>query len=83
MNYRAMILASVMAAFAAVPFAHADDKSYCHALADKYRAARSSNQAEANVVAAIAACDKGDTAKGIPVLEKALKDRKVELPPRM
>ncbi len=85
MTYRSVMLGCVMAAFAAVSLAQvaqADDKSYCKALADKYRAARSSNQAEANVVEAIAACDKGNTATGIPVLEAKLKDMKVTLPPR-
>ena len=36
----------------------------------------------ADVPVAMAKCDAGDPAVGIPILEKALKDAKVNLPPR-
>jgi hypothetical protein len=63
----------------------AKDAKYCQALIDKYRAdvrsAGSSGGGDA-VPVAIAKCQAGDTATGIPVLEKVLKDNKVALPPR-
>jgi hypothetical protein len=66
----------------ALPFAaSADDASYCKALADAYRKTNSQNM-DAAVPEAINQCNKGNTAAGIPVLEKALKDAKVTLPPR-
>ena len=40
------------------------------------------NNYEANVPTAIAECNKGNPAAGIPVLEKALTDAKVTLPTR-
>jgi hypothetical protein len=66
----------------ALPFAaFADDAAYCKALADAYRKTNSQN-VDAAVPEAINQCNKGNTAAGIPVLEKALKDAKVTLPPR-
>ena len=61
--------------------ASADDGSYCKALADAWRKTNSQSMA-ADVPEAINQCNKGNTAAGIPVLEKALKDAKVTLPPR-
>ena len=76
-----VICLSASIAFA-LPFAAlADDAAYCQALADAYRKTNSQNM-DANVPEAINQCNKGNTAAGIPVLEKALKDAKVTLPPR-
>ena len=76
----------------AVPFAGAhaqsNDTAYCQALTDKYTTyvhdANSHRPAAANagVDAAIAKCKTGDTAAGIPALEKALTDAAVALPKR-
>jgi hypothetical protein len=62
--------------------AQSDDAKYCAALSDLYRKtiARESTP-NAEVPVAIAKCQAGDTS-GIPVIEKALKDSKVELPSR-
>jgi hypothetical protein len=69
----------------ALPFAAMaamTDAQYCEALSVEYRKlnteATSGPQADA-----MAQCKAGNTAAGIPVLEKALKDGKVTLPSRM
>ena len=65
-----------------LPFAAlADDAAYCKALADAWRKTNSQSMG-AEVPEAINQCNKGNTAAGIPVLEKALKDAKMALPPR-
>jgi hypothetical protein len=73
----------LIAGMALAPFAasgqSADAK--CQSLADLYRSLNQQNM-DANVHEAINQCSQGNTAVGIPVLEKALKDAKVTLPPR-
>jgi hypothetical protein len=68
----------------ALPFAAMaamTDAQYCEALSVEYR--KLNTQATSGVEAdAIANCKAGNTAAGIPVLEKALKDGKVTLPTR-
>jgi len=69
-------------AFAPVTaFGQTTDAIYCKALADSYRKLNTQN-VDAAVPEAINQCNQGNTAAGIPVLEKALKDAKVTLPPR-
>ena len=75
----------VACASLALPFAAMaamTDAQYCEALSVEYRKldtqATSGPQADA-----MAQCKAGNTAAGIPVLEKALKDGKVTLPSRM
>lgn len=58
------------------------DMAYCKAMVDKYRKEVGMNAASGDVPAAAAKCEAGDTAAGIPVLERSLKDNKVALPPR-
>jgi hypothetical protein len=68
----------------ALPFAaqaQMSDAQYCKALADTYRKTNPQNM-DATVPEAINQCNKGNTAAGIPVLEKALKEAKVTLPSR-
>jgi hypothetical protein len=62
--------------------AYADDASYCAALGAKYREYVGAVQADANASAAMSQCSAGNTAAGIPTLEKFLMDAKVALPPR-
>ena len=71
--------ASLVLPFAA--FGQSADAKYCESLSMKYREI-SSFQSDSAQAVAIAKCKAGDTAAGIPVLEKALKDAKVTLPPR-
>ena len=80
----------------ALPFggAHAQSKvqsadaAYCQALTDTYTTyvydqnARRKMGPNVGVTAAIAQCKAGDTAAGIPALEKALTDARVALPAR-
>jgi len=65
-----------------VQMASADDAAYCRALAASWRKTSTASPAQGPVPEAIAQCDAGNTAAGIPVLEKALTDSKVPLPKR-
>jgi hypothetical protein len=60
--------------------AHADDASYCEALANTYRQITTVTNTDA--AEAIAQCKTGNTKAGIPTLEKILKENKATLPPR-
>jgi hypothetical protein len=62
--------------------AYADDASYCAALGASYREYVGAVQSDANAAAAMAQCSAGNTAAGIPALEKVLTDNKVQLPAR-
>jgi hypothetical protein len=63
------------------------DRQYCSALIDKYRAYVSdpangrNNRTNVEFEVAISKCRAGDTASGIPPLEKALRDARIDLPP--
>ncbi len=74
-----LIAGMALAPFAA--FGQSADAKYCQSLADTYRKLNKENL-DANVPEAINQCNKGNTAAGIPVPEKALTDAKVTLPPR-
>ena len=68
----------------ALPFAalaQSTDAQYCQKLADLYRTTNGQNM-DASAPEAMNQCNKGNTAAGIPVLEKLLKDAKVTLPAR-
>jgi hypothetical protein len=67
--------------------ARADDMSYCAELSNLYRRylGQSSNRGpipDATASNAMADCQKGNTAAGIPVLEKRLTDARFTLPKR-
>jgi hypothetical protein len=70
-----------------ISFAQSSDAAYCRALVAKYEAFLDQNPRlgaspqglDANV--GVEKCKTGDTA-GIPAIEKALKDAKLDLPPR-
>eukprot|EP01034_Spumella_vulgaris_P001665 gene1665-2199_t len=68
----------VMAQVAAMPM---NDAAYCAALAQKWRE-YTRVDASGPAPQAIAKCNAGDYAAGIPVLVKLLTDAKVPLPPR-
>ena len=83
MNCRTLILSGAVTLIATAVFAQATgDAAYCKALTDKYRAVTGGTQNNQSVAEAMDQCAKGNTAAGIPVLEKALKDNKATLPPR-
>lgn len=66
-----------------VPLTGFAQSAYCATLAKLYRATAPKHSAAMNSVpAAIAKCEAGDYAVGIPVLEKALTNAKVKLPAR-
>ena len=75
-NRRVEIVIAQMAAAAPM-----NDAAYCKALAAKWRALERTD-ASGPAPQAIAKCDAGDYAAGIPVLVKMLTDSKVPLPPR-
>ena len=70
----------------ALPFAAAaqpNDAAYCSALSNTYRHTSPKGAAPTvTIPVAMAQCAAGDTADGIPVLEQALRNAKVTLPPR-
>ncbi len=59
-----------------------NDMAYCAALSASYRRSVSNSNADAIAGDAMAQCQAGNTAVGIPVLERILRDAKVTLPPR-
>ena len=60
--------------------AQSADSKYCAALVDKYQ--RQNIPAKPDVTAAIQNCKAGRTGEALPVLESALRDANVDLPPR-
>jgi hypothetical protein len=65
---------------AGVPAIFADPKAYCKALSDKWRQYRPNSQVDTVEAAAIAKCEAGDYAAGIPTLEQAHITNKIPLP---
>jgi hypothetical protein len=57
------------------------DAEYCAALSRTYRTFRP-NQVDETAAAAMAQCEAGNTAAGIPVLEQTLTMSKIPLPSR-
>jgi hypothetical protein len=65
------------------------DQTYCNALSQKYQAyvgnltmGRSPSAGALDAQVAIEQCKTGNTAAAIPVLEKKLRDARIDLPPR-
>ena len=77
---------------ALLPFgasAQTTDAAYCKALSQKYETyvsnlavGRSAGPGTVDANVAIAQCKDGNTAAGIPVLERKLRDARIDLPPR-
>ena len=59
-----------------------NDAAYCAALSQSYRRNISNSNADADAGNAMAQCQAGNYAVGIPVLEKILRDNRITLPPR-
>ena len=85
---RDLLLLVVLLAFSAGPsVAQTADAAYCARLAElvtKYigKQINGQNRPDSESLVAIDRCDHGDTAAGIPVLEKKLLDARFTLPPR-
>jgi hypothetical protein len=62
--------------------AQSSDMKYCRALIETFREVESSNTPNLDIPMAMAKCEQGDTAAGIPVLENALRARRATLPSR-
>jgi hypothetical protein len=73
--------ASVALALPVAALAQSTDAQYCQKLADLYRTTNKENM-DASAPEAMNQCKQGNTAAGIPVLEKLLKESKVTLPAR-
>ena len=81
----------VQALAALLPFgasAQVSDADYCKALTQKYETyisnmavGRSAGPGTIDGSVAIAQCKDGNTAAGIPVLERKLRDARIDLPP--
>jgi hypothetical protein len=87
MNRKPLFLLGLCLLSMAAPAAHADDASYCAELSNLYRRylGQSSNRGpipDAAASNAMSDCQKGNTAAGIPVLEKRLTDARFTLPKR-
>lgn len=80
-------IAGLAVALPVVAFAQTGDSKYCAALSDKYSTyaqnsgGKSHNTPPPDVATAMTKCQ-SDASSAIPVLEKALNDAKVALPPR-
>jgi hypothetical protein len=82
----------VPALAALLPFgavAQTSDADYCKALMQKYETyvfnlsvGRSAGSGTIDAGVAIQQCKDGNTASGIPVLEKKLRNARIDLPPR-
>jgi hypothetical protein len=82
------ILMSVAFLLPTAALAQSGDAAYCSALANKYQhyvgqndAAHRAQNPMASINNAISDCNSGKAASAIPVLEKALQDAKIDLPP--
>ncbi len=63
---------------------HASEVKYCNALAAKYSQTHAAQQApNVGVDEAAGDCNSGTVEAAIPTLEQALRDARVELPPRI
>lgn len=80
MNIRTIALATVLSLFATASFA--TDATYCKKLSDLYRLYARAGQVQSDAADAMDKCTAGNTAVGIPVLEKLLTGDKVKLPAR-
>ena len=70
-----------IAVIGTAPVARSNDAAYCASLSARYRDYRTS-QADEEAAAAMAQCQAGNTAAGIPVLEAKLTTARIPLPPR-
>jgi hypothetical protein len=81
------LIAIVAFSLPTAAFAQSSDAKYCSALVAKYEAFLDQSQKKGaapqslSAKAAVEKCKAGD-ASGIPEIEKALKDAKLDLPPR-
>ncbi len=64
------------------------DQRYCNALVNSYKQAhgqvlmRGNQPISLEITKAMEGCQRGDTAGAIPVLERHLRDMRIDLPPR-
>lgn len=81
------MLAAVLFSLPVAAFAQSNDAAYCKALVAKYEqyldmdSKRGQQPLSADVRSGAEKCKAGDPS-GIPVIEKALKDARFDLPPR-
>lgn len=76
------LITGIALALPLTAFAQSADLKYCMAMAGKYEEYVGRGQTPDAIVADAAAKCKAGNPSGIPILEKALKDNKIDLPPR-
>ena len=83
-----LFLSALVLSLPVAAFAQSADTTYCSALSDKYSryldmsSKKGAQPQSLDAKAAVGKCQASDTASSIPVLEKALKNAKLDLPPR-
>lgn len=78
---KVLLVAAGLVLPAAVFAQSADDVNYCNSLSATTRTVNRGADPQGNIANAMAQCS-SNPAAGIPVLERALKDARVNLPPR-
>ena len=82
------LVSALVLSFPIAASAQSSDTKYCSDLSDKYERYLDMNSKKGaqpqslDAKAVVGKCKASDTASSIPVLEKALKDAKLDLPPR-
>ena len=82
------LVSALVLSFPVMASAQSNDAKYCSALSDRYsqylnmNSKRGAQPQSLDAQVAVEKCKAGDTTASIPVLEKALKDAKLDLPPR-
>jgi hypothetical protein len=86
--YMKWLLPALVVSLPVAAFAQSADTKYCSDLSDKYSryldmsSKKGAQPQSLDAKASVGKCQAGDIAASIPVLEKALKDAKLDLPPR-
>ena len=83
------LTATLIALMPGLALAEMSDAAYCQALAQKYQAylgnmtsGRTPMPGPVDGMVAVEQCKAGNTGAGIPVLERKLRDARIDLPPR-
>lgn len=77
-----ILIAGALLVLPFVGSAQADDARYCQALSKTYRDTAVTSAPNLVVPVAMAQCESGEFSSAIPVLEQALRNALISLPPR-
>ena len=87
-TYLMTMIAGLSIAMPALSQTKEADQRYCNALVNSYKQAhgqvlmRGNQPISLEITKAMEGCQHGDTAGAIPVLERYLRDMRIDLPPR-